>query len=188
MGRTKATLPLGDRDTFLTRIVRTAHEAGVVDVVVVVGHDSAGVRESAAAHGVMPRFVENALYETGQFSSVLAGLTAVDRPGVQALMLTLVDVPLVGAATIRAVLERYDRTDAPIVRAVRGSEHGHPVLIARSLFDAVRASDPTKGVKPVVRQYASALGDVEIADEGAFLDIDTPAEYEHLQRELEGKH
>ena len=37
MGRAKATLPLDDSDTFLTRIVRTFLEAGVDDVVVVVG-------------------------------------------------------------------------------------------------------------------------------------------------------
>ena len=39
MGRTKATLPLGRGDTFLTRIVRTLRDAGVEDVVVVVGHE-----------------------------------------------------------------------------------------------------------------------------------------------------
>ena len=38
MGRAKATLPLDGEDTFLTRIVRTFLEAGVDDVVVVVGH------------------------------------------------------------------------------------------------------------------------------------------------------
>ena len=37
MGRPKATLPLDGGDTFLTRIVRTFVEAGVEDVVVVVG-------------------------------------------------------------------------------------------------------------------------------------------------------
>ena len=37
MGRTKATLPIGAHDTFLTRIIRTFHEAAVDDVIVVVG-------------------------------------------------------------------------------------------------------------------------------------------------------
>src|SRR5689334_14318161 len=40
MGRPKATLALGDGDTFLTRIVRTFKAASVEDVVVVVGHDA----------------------------------------------------------------------------------------------------------------------------------------------------
>jgi molybdenum cofactor cytidylyltransferase len=185
MGRTKANLPLGPRDTFLTRIVRTAYEAHVTDVVVVVGHDAQAVRESAAAHGVLPRFVENPHYKTGQFSSVLAGLTAIDHPGITALMLTLVDVPLVSAGTIAAVLDRYGRSRPPIVRAVRGAEHGHPVVIDRSLFAELRVADPSAGLKPLVRQHASSSGDVEVDDDGAFLDIDTPLEYERVCRQLE---
>ena len=45
MGQTKALLRLG-ADTFLSRIVRTFRAAGVEDVVVVVGHDSARVTET----------------------------------------------------------------------------------------------------------------------------------------------
>src|SRR5919202_3697275 len=40
MGRAKASLPLGEGDTFLTRIVRTFLDAKVDDVIVVVGHDA----------------------------------------------------------------------------------------------------------------------------------------------------
>jgi len=32
-------------------------------------------------------------------------------------------------------------------------------------------------MKPVVRQYATTDGDVEVEDEGAFGDIDTPEDY-----------
>src|SRR5688572_3806596 len=187
MGEMKATLPLGDGDTFLTRIVRSAHQAGVPDVVVVVGHNAQSVRASVLLHGLAPRFVDNPAFEAGQFSSVLAGLAAIDRPGINAMMLTLVDVPLVGAATIRAVLDRYSATRAPVVRVVRGEKHGHPVLLDRVLFDRVRASDPSAGLKPVVREHASRAGDVEVDDAGAFLDIDTPADYQRVLQTLSGK-
>jgi molybdenum cofactor cytidylyltransferase len=131
---------------------------------------------------VAPRFVTNPDYETGQLSSLLKGLDAVDRPGVTAALVTLVDVPLVNASTVRAVIDRYLQARAPIVRPIRGHEHGHPVLIDRSLFDEIRHADPTAGAKAVVRAYASASGDVEVDDAGAFLDIDTADEYEKLVR------
>jgi molybdenum cofactor cytidylyltransferase len=177
MGRLKATLPIGERDTFLSKIVRTFGEAGVEDVVVVVGHEAPSVRDSLASRGLHPRIVVNAAYETGQLSSVLAGLNAIDRPGVTAMMLSLVDVPFVSPATVRAVLQRHRENHAPIVRPVRGELHGHPVLIARALFDALRTSDPAEGAKPVVRAHVSAAGDVPVDDEGAFCDIDTPEDY-----------
>ena len=174
MGHPKATLPLANGDTFLSRIVGTFLDAGLDDVVVVVGHEAELVVSSFSRSGLAARFVHNPDFEHGQFSSILAGLRAVDRPGVSAMLLTLVDVPLVTAATVRAVVEQYRRTHAPIVRPTSGSRHGHPVLIDRSVFDALRRADPAGGAKPIVRAHASPAGDIEIADEGAFTDFDTP--------------
>jgi molybdenum cofactor cytidylyltransferase len=185
MGRLKATLPLGDSETFLTRLVRTFQDAGVEDVVVVVGHEADAVRASLESRGLLVRIVVNPSYESGQLSSVLAGVNAIDRPGVNATLLTLVDVPLVSADTVRAVLLRYRARRPPIVRPVCGALHGHPVLIDRALFDALRAADPALGIKPIVRAHVSEEGDVPVDDEGAFLDIDTPDDYARALKRLD---
>ena len=177
MGRAKATLTIDDDNTFLSRIVRTFLAAGVDDVVVVVGHDAELVVSSLAASGLPARFALNRDYDRGQLSSLLTGLAVVDRPGVAAVLVTLVDVPLVSEATVRAVLEHYRRTRAPIVRPTSGRRHGHPLLIDRSLFAELRAADATAGAKPVVRAHASEAGDVPVDDEGAFTDIDTAEDY-----------
>ena len=174
MGRAKATLPLDDGDLFLTRIVRTFLDAGVDDVVVVVGHDAEAIVSAFASSGLPARFVVNQEYDRGQWSSLVAGLGIVDRPGVAAVLVTLVDVPLVAA---RTVLDCYRRTGAPVVRPTSGTRHGHPLLVDRSLFAELRAADPVAGAKPIIRAHASAAGDLEIADEGAFRDIDTEEDY-----------
>jgi len=113
MGRPKANLPLDPNqaaaeggDTFLTRIVRTFLDAGIDDVVVVVGHEAEAVVGGFAASGLPARFVKNVDYDAGQLSSLLAGLRVVDRPGVVAVLVTLVDVPLLSPATVRAVVDR----------------------------------------------------------------------------------
>ena len=180
MGRSKATLPLGTGDTFLTRIVRTLVAAGVEDVVVVLGHEPEQVLESLAGLDLPVRVVMNPAYESGQLSSVLAGLRAIDRPGVNAMVFTLVDVPLASPDTARAVLARYRETGAPIVRPVSRGRHGHPIVVDRSMFPLIRSADSALGMKPIVRAHVSAAGDVEVDDEGAFVDIDTPEEYERL--------
>jgi molybdenum cofactor cytidylyltransferase len=178
MGRPKALLPAGGDDTFVTRIVRTFLEADVDDVVVVVGHEGDAVAAACAARAVRARIAVNPDYPQGQLSSLLAGLAVVDRPGVRACLVTLVDVPLVRASTIRAVVDRYRATHAPVVRPVNAGRHGHPVLLDRSLFPLLRDADPSTGAKPIVRAHVSAAGDVDVDDEGSFLDIDTPAEFE----------
>lgn len=183
MGRLKANLPVGpsrpgEKDTFLTLIVRTLLDAGIDDVVIVLGHEMDAVLRTFRESGLSARFVENADYASGQLSSLVAGLRVVDRPGVVATLVTLVDIPFVSARTVRAVVECYQRTHAPIVRPTRGGRYGHPLLVDRSLFDQLRHADPTVGAKSVVRAHATTDGDVEVDDEGAFADIDTPEDYQ----------
>ena len=143
--------------------------------------DPAGHCKQDAGHSLTIRSVDRVCddrdYDRGQLSSLLAGIGVVDRPGVSAALVTLVDVPLVSAATVRAVIESYHRSGATIVRPTSGDRHGHPLLIDRSLFDALRAADPAAGAKPIVRAHASSAGDIAISDEGAFADIDTVEDY-----------
>jgi molybdenum cofactor cytidylyltransferase len=194
MGRLKANLPVAsgplkngeNKDTFLTHIVRTLLDAGIDDVVIVLGHEMDAVVRSFSESGLRARFVENSDYASGQLSSLIAGLRVVDRPGVVAALITLVDVPFVSAETVRAVVERYQRTRAQIVRPTRGGRHGHPLLVDRVLFDQLRHADPAEGAKAVVRAHATADGEVEVDDEGAFADIDTPADYARMLSVFEG--
>jgi molybdenum cofactor cytidylyltransferase len=192
-GRSKALLEIGESDTFLTRIIDAFRAAGVSEIAVVVGHEADAVRASLIDRGIRlqpvsdphdrgVRLVVNPAYESGQLSSLLAGLNAIDGPDVRAMLMTLVDVPAASASTIRRVVDRYVETNAPVVRPVRGGEHGHPVLIDRRLFDELRSADPAVGAKPVIRAHVSPAGDVAVEDEGAFLDVDTPADYQRLQR------
>ena len=180
MGRPKALLPAG-AETFVGRIVRTLRDGGVGEVVVVApaADLAARIRAALARHPAPPRVVLNPDPARGQLSSLLVGLDAVERPGVDAALVTLVDVPLATAATVRALLDRYHRTRAPIVRPARpdGPGHGHPVIFDRALFAELRRADPAAGAKPVVRAHEAEAEDVTVDDDGAFTDIDTPDDY-----------
>jgi molybdenum cofactor cytidylyltransferase len=187
MGRSKALLPLGPDDNFLTHLIATFRTAGIEDVIVVAGYDAAAIAGAVERSGMDARVVVNQEYEAGQLSSLLAGLRAVDSPGVAAMLVTLVDVPLVAASTVRAVVERYRLTRAPIVRPVRGERHGHPVLIDRTLFDRLRAIDPSQGANVIVRAHASPAGDVDVEDAGAFADVDTRADYDALMTQVRAR-
>src|SRR4026208_1885685 len=95
MGRPKALLPIGSTGiTFFDRIIRTLLEAGLEDIVVVVGADAEAIRV-----GVRPvprgRIVDNPDHEQGQLTSLVAGLRAIDAARATAALVTLIDVPLV---------------------------------------------------------------------------------------------
>ena len=180
MGRPKALLSIGSPgDTFFDRVTRTLLEAGVEEVVVVVGADAPAIRAGARPRpGV--RIVDNPDYEHGQLTSLLAGLRAINASSATAVLVTLIDVPLVSAATVRTLIAVRHERAAPVVRPVSKGRHGHPVIFGRELFDELQRADPARGAKPVVRAHAADMVEVPIDDEGAFIDIDTREDYERF--------
>ena len=179
MGRPKALLPIGG-DTFVTRVCRTLLEAGIGDLVVVTGAEHDAIAAAVDGARLRVRVVENPRRDDGQLSSLLTGLAVADRPGVDAVLVHLVDAPLVSPETARAVLDAFLRTHAPIVRPAVGGRHGHPVLFARRVFDDLRRADPAIGAKAVVQAHAAEVCDVQVDDEGACRDIDTPEDLARL--------
>jgi molybdenum cofactor cytidylyltransferase len=184
MGAPKALLADRDGRPFVARIVRTFAGAGFAEVTVVTGtlHAQIVAAVSADRPPIDVRFARNADPARGQLSSIWTGLDAVVRPDVTAIMVTLVDVPFVSSATVRAVADAYRRQRAAIVRPALQSRHGHPVIFDESLFDALRKADPSAGAKSVLRAHADAIVHVPVDDPGSFDDIDTPEEYERLLR------
>jgi tRNA (mo5U34)-methyltransferase len=173
MGRPKALLRAGDR-TFIQVILDALRDGGIPEAVVVIrpGQDTVIAEVDAAGFG---RWVPNPRADEGQLSSLIAGLNAIDRPEVDAVLVTLVDVPLIDASAVRLLLARAAVSDRPILRAVHRGRHGHPVIFKRRLFDALRQADPGEGAKSVLR--ANAVEDVEVDSPGVIEDIDTPDDY-----------
>jgi molybdenum cofactor cytidylyltransferase len=179
MGRPKALLPIGS-DTFVTRVARALAGAGASPVVIVAGDDDDAVRAAIAATALPATVVRNPHRERGQLSSILVGLDAVDGPDVTAVLVCLVDCPLVTVETIDRVIAAYRATGAPIVRPAMEGRHGHPALFSREVFDELRRTHLDVGARAVVRAHAAGVIDVEVSDAGAFLDIDTPDDYAAL--------
>ena len=178
MGKPKPTLPLtADGDTFLAHIVRTLFTAKLPEVIVVAGAAPDAVRAALRMHDRRVRVVDNHHWKTGQLSSLLAALDAPSRVPLEAVLVTLVDVPCVAIGTVERLLRVWRETRAPIVRPARGDEHGHPVVFDCAIFDALRHADPDAGAKAVVRAYEPHIVNVPVDDDGAFRDFDTPDQY-----------
>lgn len=185
MGSPKALLRDREGCPFVVRIVRTLAAAGFRAVTVVTGpasHEAIvaalSAERSSDPAAARVRFALNDDPDRGQLSSIWVGIDAVSAPDVAGILLSLVDVPFVSERTIRAVADAYHARPAPIVRPADGLRHGHPVIFDRALFGELQRADVAIGAKMVVRAHASETLDVPVSDEGAFLDIDTPEDYE----------
>jgi len=184
MGRAKASLPLGQTgETVVSCVVRTLFRGGLTQIVVVSGAHIDAVRAAMPSHEARARVIEHAGWQAGQLSSLLAGLAAIDDPLLEGALVMPVDVPLVNATTVSAVIGAWRRARAPIVRPADGARHGHPVIFDRSVFSDLRAADPDTGAKAVFAIHRDRVLNVEVKDSGAFEDIDTPEEYERVQEQ-----
>ena len=182
MGRAKALLPDGDGRPFVARLARTFLAAGIDEIVIVTGSTHDPIVE-ALKHDrlpVMPRVVRNEDPARGQLSSLWTGMDAVQRPELDGIVMTLVDVPMVRPATVTTVIDAWLRDRPPVARpAIRG-RHGHPVLFDRAVFDELRRAPLDTGAKAVLRAHAHELTDVPVDDEGCVIDLDTPEDYAAL--------
>src|SRR5688500_7995743 len=182
MGQAKAALPVGQtRETLIARVVRTLLRGGVPDITVVAGAHIDAVRMAMPSHEPRARVIEHVGWQQGQLSSLQAGLAAIDGPLLEAALVTLVDVPLVQPSTVGAVIAEWRRTQAPIARPANGERHGHPVIFDRSVFADLRAADLNAGAKSVFAKHR--IVNVEVKDPGAFIDLDTPGDYDTYARQ-----
>ena len=174
MGRLKQLLPFGKR-TVVETVTKTLQLVGCTEILVVLGH-----RAGEIAH-VLPntvRTVVNEDYESGMFSSVLAGLNALDSQA-DGMLLLLGDQPQIRAGMVKAVIDRFAQSDEGIVIPVVDGKRGHPVVIdVRRYGEEIRGLDGSEGLKPVMRGHLEDTGFVETDDEAILRDLDTPEDYE----------
>jgi CTP:molybdopterin cytidylyltransferase MocA len=186
----KPLLQAGGR-TLLERAVGAFTAVGIDDVVVVTGHRGDEVAPAAALAGA--RVAPNARFEEGMYSSVQAGVAALD-PGVSRFFLLPADVPLVRPETVgrlaRAAMPScpagVSTGAAPGPAVAYPAFHestGHPPLIAGALRAEIVDDEPSGGLRELlVRHVASSLL-VEVDDRGVLLDADTPEDLARI-REL----
>jgi nicotine blue oxidoreductase len=176
MGAPKALLTLHGA-TFLERAVGALRDGGCGAVVVVMGIDPDATPSIAAwARRLGVGTAVNAMAESEQVDSLRVGLRALQADAAAAVV-TPVDVPGVEAATVRAMIDAFERSKYAVVQPFDGQRHGHPVLFARrvwpELFDA-----QAEGARSVIRAHERERGVVFVPRLPA--DVDTPDDYARL--------
>ena len=181
-GSPKATLKAPCGRSFATRIIDVLSESGVDNLFVVTGAHHDAIAAAVMADGPLrfPAFVRNPNPARGQLSSLWVGMDHAITPEVEALLVTLVDVPMITVEVVRQVIDAWRASGAAIVRPAIGKAHGHPVLYDRSLFAALRAAPLEQGAKAVVRAREADILNVAVTDPGCLRDVDTPDDYRSL--------
>jgi CTP:molybdopterin cytidylyltransferase MocA len=172
MGRSKALLE-AEEGTFLGRAIRLLLGGGCRTVIAVLAaEDEAGAEEALRAGAVV---VRNPDPDSEPLASVRAGLQAAADAG--AVLVLPVDYPLLGRRTISALIHAWRSAAAPIVLPQHEGRTGHPILIARDLFDDVLTAELPEGLHSLIQSHIDDVLPVRVPDEGIHADVNTPEEY-----------
>jgi nicotine blue oxidoreductase len=163
-GQPKAPVVL-DGERLVDRAVRVLTEGGCDPVYVVLG---AWVGDVAGAD-----IIVNDTWPEGMGSSLRTGLQALlDQPDVDAVVITLVDLPGLTSAAIRRMVD----VDAPLAVACYDGERGHPVKLAREHWaEAIAVARGDEGARRMLRGRDDVVL-VEVGDVASGYDVDVPLE------------
>jgi molybdenum cofactor cytidylyltransferase len=178
MGRPKQLLMLHG-ETLVHRAARTAIEAGLDDVVVVIGQAADEVERALSFLPV--RIVRNTRYLEGMSTSLRSGLEGLGRDW-RAVVVMLGDQPLLSPEIVRSIAAAYVSSAAPLVVPVFAGRRGNPVLFDRSLLPELLAVEGDAGARDVVWRHALEAVEVPFEDAQAQFDLDTPDDYEAARR------
>ena len=174
MGRPKPLLPWRGT-TLVEHQIRALFNAGVSEVVVVVGHEADAV--SAQVAGTGARCMVNPDYLQGKTTSIKAGLKAISGDA-DAILLLAVDQPRT-EFIIAAVVEAHATGDSLITSPRYEGHGGHPLIFAASLRDELaRISEERQGIREVFLAHRDSVQEYVIGDPMIRLDLNTPDAYE----------
>ncbi len=178
MGRFKPLLEIGGVPAVL-RCVNLFREAGVNDMVAVTGHKREILEPVLHEAGV--RTVFNGQYGEGMFTSVRAGLAAVDSTARGVLVLPA-DIPLVRPWTVKRLMEEFRKQDGRIIYPVFKTKRGHPPLIDRALIKDILEWNGDDGLRGALASLEEDAVNLPVADRNILVDMDTTGDYEEIER------
>lgn len=159
-------------EPLVRRVCRAALDSGLAEVVLVTGHARRRVMEEVADFDL--RTVHNASFPDGQSTSVRCGLSAVAN-GVEGAMFLPVDQPGLDAAVIDRLLGAFNGPGSIVVPTFRG-RRGAPVTFGRDWFTRLEGLRGDEGARPLLRELAAHVEEVELDSVLPLIDIDTEAE------------
>ena len=173
MGESKPSLD-ANGEPFVVRAVAALRDGGCRSVLAVLTPDDGAAGTAAAEAGA--RVVMNTAPGSEQIDSLRLALRNLN-PGARGVIVLPVDHPLATSETVRAVIEAWSASGAPIARAAYRGTPGHPTLFAASLFDELLNGDLPEGARTIVAAHEHEAIDVPVEDAGVTIDVDTPADY-----------
>ncbi|MCF8068486.1 MAG: NTP transferase domain-containing protein [Desulfobacterales bacterium] len=176
MGRLKATLPLNGK-TVIETVISGFQTGGVSEIHVIVGHRKEKLYPFLQHENI--HIVENAQYADGMYSSVIAGISSLQKQ-CDAFLICPVDMPLIRPWTIRHLISGFKKHPDKIIYPCFMGQKGHPPVIPTIFKKNILDHSGADGLEGALRRYHQDALCVEVPDRNIMFNINKPEDYEEL--------
>jgi molybdenum cofactor cytidylyltransferase len=174
MGQHKMLLPWG-KSTVIAHIISTLMDAGVEDIHIVVG----GLRKqlTLVLQDYPLEIIYNKDYRNGEMlTSVKLGIQSLQNEP-EAALIVLGDQPQIYADIIQALFARYVSSNSQIIVPSYKMRRGHPLLIARSLWNSLLKLTPPMTLRDFLELNNELIDYLVVDNQSVVQDLDTPDDY-----------
>lgn len=180
----------------LVRVLDAMEASNLAGAVVVVNSEVTTTIQTLRPLGTRRRYALNDRPEGEMIESIQIGLqTAIEwskeiatcKPGGCGYLICPGDHPCIEASVVdRCVAEFITRPDR-IVVATNEGRRGHPLILPGDLARQVLSWPTSRGLNELRREYPQRVLEVEVADPGVLIDVDTPADLDQARKMIHEK-
>jgi molybdenum cofactor cytidylyltransferase len=175
MGQPKMLLKWG-QTTVLGHVTSTFQQAGIQDIVVVVGGAREQVEEIVNQHRA--RSVYNDKHANGEMLLSLQRGIEAQPSQTQATLVALGDQPQIQEGTVRLICEAFRSGKSRLIVPSFEMRRGHPWLVERSLWKEILAMRPQQSPRDFLNRHAQEIEYVQVQTSSILADIDTLEDYQ----------
>ncbi|SHO60065.1 nucleotidyltransferase family protein [Algoriphagus zhangzhouensis] len=177
LGKPKQLLKFGE-ETLLSKTIKSAQEAILGPVLVVLGSQSDLIKSTLKIDGV--KWIVNQNWESGMASSLQVGLKFLEENyDPDQVLVLLSDQPFVSTELIHQLMTKKENSANGIAACSYSDTIGVPAIIEKKYFSELLNLKGDQGAKKVIKHHLDDL--VQIPFENGKIDIDTQADWENLQ-------
>ena len=184
-GRPKQLLRLNDR-CLIEWVLAAALNSKLNRIVLVLGYAHRKILQTLGEklqHSKVSVEI-NLQFKKGQSRSLSVGLSKV-KDDFPAVMFLLGDQPMLNAAIINILLERFWTDDKDICVPIYRGKRKTPTIFSRRFYTQLMAIKGDTGARQLIDDNPDRVLGVEVDDPICFFDIDTQNDFENLKKMLE---
>ncbi len=159
--------------------VNNVKEAGIETILVVTGHQEDAIKDALIDEDVS--LIHNSLFETGQASSIKAGIKHLPKD-IETCFIVLGDMPLVGPEVYQGLSAAIDIANGQTIAAPTWQgKRGNPVLWHNCHFSELLSLEGDTGAKNLLSRLSESLVLVPNDKKSILVDIDTQDAFDNLR-------